>query len=80
MCDFSMRGGEGIRSGRNRETKDCGRHVRAMSETAIGHREKRNQLFKEYNRLLRVSAFPFGYVISEIVGVVERKLNGFLVM
>lgn len=68
-----------IRSGRNRETetKNCGRHVRVTSETAIGHREKRNQLFKEHNRLLRISASPFGYVTSEIVGVVERKLNGF---
>lgn len=52
----------------------------ATSETAIGHREKRNQLFKEHNRLLRISAFPFGYVTSEIVGVVQRKLNGFLVV
>lgn len=78
-CDFSA--GE-IRSGRNRETetKNCGRHVRVTSETAIGHREKRNQLFKEHNRLLRISASPFGYVTSEIVGVVERKLNGFLVV
>jgi len=75
-----MRGRLGAEEIQNTETKDCGRHVRAMSETAIGHREKRNQLFKEYNRLLRVSAFPFGYVISEIVGMVERKLNGFLVM
>lgn len=56
-CDFSA--GE-IRSGRNRETetKICGRHVRVTSETAIGHREKRNQLFKEHNRLLRISASP----------------------
>lgn len=52
--------GKGIKSGRNRETetKYCGRHVRATSETAIGHREKRNQLFKEHNRLLGISAFP----------------------
>lgn len=43
-----------------------------MSETAVGHREKCNQLFKEHNRLLRISAFPFGYVTSEIVGRREK--------
>lgn len=52
------------------EAKDRERHIRATSEIAVGHREKCNQLFEEHNRLLRISAFLFGYVTSEVVGVV----------
>lgn len=57
------------------EAKDCGRHVRGTSETAVGHREKRNQPFKEHNRLLRISAFLFGYVTLGIVGRSLEKIE-----
>jgi len=60
------------------EEKESRKHVRAMWEAAIEHREKCNQFLKEHNCLLRISALLFGYVTSEIVGSVQRRLDGFL--
>ena len=71
----------GLRSGRNRETetKDCGRHVQVMSETAIGHCEKRNQLSKRTQSF--ATDFCFSIRLRYIGnGVVERKLNEFLIV